>query len=175
MVTRLWHAFVRGVEAISQFAGYLSGAAIVASAVVITYNVIWRYYLGQPHTWSLEVNVFLLVGATFVAASYTQHRRGHVGTEVLDLVLPKHWIPWRILIGDVLSAAVCGFIAAHVSSHTYMAWDLGWRTSSTWAPPLWIPYFLIAVGMWMITLQYAVQIVEQFNHLLCKRPGASDG
>lgn len=171
---RAWQLFSRGVGAVSQFFGYLSGVAIVASAAVVTYNVIWRYYLEHPHNWALEVNVFLLVGATFGAAAYTQRRRGHVGTEVLDLFLPERWIPWRILIGDVLSAAVCAFIAAHTSSYTAKAWALGWKTSSTWAPPLWIPFFLVSAGLWLITLQYTVQIVEQFGRLVGIRLEAPD-
>lgn len=168
MVTRLWRIFSRAMAAISVISGYITGALIVLSALLITYEVIWRYYLVEPHTWSLEVNIFLLIGATFLASSFTQLKRGHVGTEVIDLILPKHWIPWRVVLGDVLSCAVCAFIGTSVASYAIKAWTEGWATDSLWGPPLWIPFALIAVGMWMTALQSLVQIVDQLSALCNK-------
>src|SRR3546814_51338 len=153
MVTRLWRAFRWTMGAVSTMSGYFTGALIVLSATLVTYEVIWRYYLVEPHTWSLEVNIFLLIGATFLASSFTQLKRGHVGTEILDLVLPKHWVPWRVLIGDVLSCLVCGFIGTSVASYAIEAWSEGWVTDSLWGPPLWIPFGLIAVGLWLTPFQ----------------------
>jgi TRAP-type C4-dicarboxylate transport system permease small subunit len=169
METRFWRGLSQAMERFSRFCGYLTGGLIVVSAALITYEVIWRYYLSHPHTWSLEVNIFLLIGATFLASSFTQFKRGHVGTEVLDLVIPKHWIPWRVLVGDVLSCAVCVFIGISVSLYAVQAWNEGWTTDSTWAPPLWIPYTLMAVGMWMTALQSLVQIVEQLAQIRSNR------
>ena len=39
-------------------------------------------------------------------------------------------------------------------------------TSSTFAPPLWIPYAMMAFGMSLLTLQILVQV---FTHLTNKR------
>lgn len=160
----------RAVAVLSRICGYVTGGSIALSAALITYEVIWRYFLTEPHTWSLEVNVFLLIGATFLASSFTQLERSHVGTEVLDLILPKHWIPWRILFGDILSCAVCLFIAVSVSLYTHQAWSEGWTTDSTWGPSLWIPFSLIAVGMWFTVLQFLVQIVDAIAHLRSSTP-----
>src|SRR3546814_16210191 len=109
MVTRLWRAFRWTMGAVSTMSGYFTGALIVLSATLVTYEVIWRYYLVEPHTWSLEVNIFMLIGATFLAASFTQLKLGHVGPELLNLVLPKQWLLWRVLIVRDLSSLVCGF------------------------------------------------------------------
>lgn len=168
MVTRLWRIFSRTMAGISIVSGYVTGLLIVLSAILITYEVIWRYYLVEPHTWSMELNIFLLIGATFLASSFTQLKRGHVGTEVIDLILPKHWIPWRVVLGDVLSCAVCAFIGTSVASYAMKAWSEGWATDSLWGPPLWIPFALIAVGMWLTALQSLVQIVDQLNELCAK-------
>lgn len=164
-MSRLWRGFCRGMEIASSLTGYLGGALIAISAATVTYEVIWRYYLVHPHTWALETNVFLLIAATFSAAAFTQLKRGHVGTEVLDLVLPRRWIPWRILIGDILSCVLCGFIAIQVAFYALHAWREDWTTDSVWAPHLWIPCALIAAGMLLITLQCLVQIVEAIGQL----------
>lgn len=160
----LWRGFGRAVRAINHATGVLAGVLIMASCVIITNEVIWRYFLRQPHTWNLELNIFLLIGATFLAANYTQMRRGHVGTDVLQAVLPARWNRWRIRVGDILSLLLCAFFAIKVWEYAWQAWSEGWTTDSVWAPQLWIPYALIALGLTLISLEYVVQIGDEFVH-----------
>jgi TRAP-type C4-dicarboxylate transport system permease small subunit len=51
------------------------------------------------------------------------------------------------------------------------AWVDGQTTTSSWAPPLWIPYGLMALGMTLLALQLAVQLVASVNRL---RPAAPE-
>ncbi|MGH7072553.1 MAG: TRAP transporter small permease subunit [Acetobacteraceae bacterium] len=155
-----WSAFSRGIKGINALTGLIGGLLIVVSCVAISNEVIYRYFLRQPHTWSLELNIFLLIGATFLCAGYTQTARGHVGTEVLETVMPARWNRRRILFGDVLSFVLCAFIAWKVWVYAGEAWSEGWTTDSVWAPHLWIPYALMGLGMTLLTLEYLVQIVE---------------
>lgn len=157
----IWYGFSRAVKAINFLCGLIAGVLVVISAAVITNEVIWRYYLRRPHTWNLEFNIFLLIGATFLAANYAQMKRAHVGTEVLQTLMPASWNRIRILAGDVLSVLLCAFMAVKVWQYTWQAWNEGWATNSTWAPALWIPYSLIGVGLVLISLEYFVQIVEE--------------
>ncbi len=156
-----WRAFSRTIAAIASVTGNIGGVLILISCVAITNEVIFRYFLRQPHTWNQELNIFLLIGATFLAANYTQMARGHVGTEVLEAIMPPRWNRWRILIGDVLSLLLCAFLAVKVWQYTAEAWSEGWTTDSVWAPALWIPFALIGFGLTLISLEYVVQIVEE--------------
>ncbi|MGH7053154.1 MAG: TRAP transporter small permease [Stellaceae bacterium] len=158
---RAWRGFSRAIKALNFVTGLVAGFLIVASCIIITNEVIWRYYLHRPHTWNLEVNIFLLIGATFLAANYAQMKRAHVGTEVLQTLMPARWNRRRILAGDILSALLCAFAAAMVLRYDWQAWSLGWTTDSTWAPPLWVPYTLIGAGLVLISLEYFVQIAEE--------------
>ena len=40
------------------------------------------------------------------------------------------------------------------------AWEDGQISQSTWGPPLWIPYLLMAAGMSLLSLQFVLQIAE---------------
>ena len=156
-----WRAFSRSIKAVNSFTGHIGGILILVSCVVITNEVVWRYWLHHPHTWNLELNIFLLIGATFLAANFTQMKRGHVGTEVLEALMSARWNRWRIFFGDVLSFLLCAFLALKVWEYTATAWRENWHTESVWAPSLWIPFAVIGTGFTLITLEYIVQIVEE--------------
>ena len=57
----------------------------------------------------------------------------------------------------------CAFFAWKSCTLLHEAWAEGQTTSSSWAPPLWIPYLLMSLGMLLLTLQLAVQVVVSAN------------
>jgi TRAP-type C4-dicarboxylate transport system permease small subunit len=155
-----WRAFLLVVRWSNVVTGYMSALLIVFSTFAITFEVVSRYFFRAPHDWNLELNIFLLIASTFMAAAYTQEGRAHVGIEVLDSLLSPRWNRWRHLVGDVLSAVFCGFIAFYAWRYFSEAWEGGWVTDSIWAPRLWIPYFFMSLGMTTLTLQFLVQIAD---------------
>jgi len=165
---KAWSWFGAVVQRLNVFLGYVAALLIVASTLAISYEVVSRYVFRHPHDWSLELNIFILVAATFLAAAHTQMKRGHVGIEVLDGLLSPRVNRWRRLLSDVLSLAFCAFINVYIWKYFYQAWEGGWVTFSTWAPKEWIPYSFMGVGMTMLCLQFVVQIGDDLLRPLRK-------
>ena len=78
----------RGLNAVNTVLAFFSALALAVAGCVLTWEVIGRYFLEIPSDWQDELSVFLLVGATFASAAWTQARRGHVGIEALGALLP---------------------------------------------------------------------------------------
>jgi TRAP-type C4-dicarboxylate transport system permease small subunit len=146
----------------------LSMAALVLTALVLTYSVVVRYFFKTPTDWQDEASVFMLVGATFFCTAYVQSFRGHIGIEALSSLLPARVNAVRLFFVDVISCLFCGFFSWKSWTLWHEAWVDGMTTSSTFAPPLWIPYAMMAFGMSILTLQILVQVL---THLTNKRPG----
>jgi TRAP-type C4-dicarboxylate transport system permease small subunit len=155
-----WRAFSRTVKGVNALMAYLSALLILVCTLVLVYEVVTRYVIQVSNDWVIELSIFMLIAATFLAAAHTQRERAHVGIEVLDEVMSAKWNRWRYLFGDVLSMLFCALIAYLSWVYWHEAWEEGWETSSTWAPKLWIPYFFMALGMSLLVLQYVVQVVE---------------
>lgn len=156
----LWRLFSGTVRGVNQAMAYLSALLILICSLVLVYEVVTRYILNISNDWVIELSIFMLIAATFLAAAHTQRERGHVGIEILDEVMSKRASRFRLLLGDILSLLFCGLVAYLSAVYCFEAWDQGWATSSTWGPPLWIPYFFMAFGMLLLTLQFVVQIIE---------------
>jgi TRAP-type C4-dicarboxylate transport system permease small subunit len=138
------------------FAGML---ALLGAAGILAAAVFLRYFLHQPTDWQDEVAVFLLVGTTFLCGAYVQERRGHIGIEALHGLLPDSVNRVRILLIDIGSFLFCAFFTWKSFTLLLEAVDEGQTTSSSWAPPLAIPYGLMAGGMLLLTLQLLLQVL----------------
>lgn len=138
---------------------FLSSGALLAASLILCSSVFLRYFLKIPTDWQDEMSVFLLVGATFMCAAYVQSQRGHIGIEALAGLLPDWLNRIRLIFCDLASCLFCSFFAWKSWTLLHEAWVDGQTTSSAWAPPLWIPYSLMAVGMTLLSLQILLQLV----------------
>ncbi|HEY4892965.1 MAG TPA: TRAP transporter small permease [Reyranella sp.] len=140
---------------------FLSAIALLVASCVLTYSVVLRYFSPQPTDWQDEFSVFLLIGVTFMSAAWVQSQRGHIGIEAVATLLPPSLDRWRMRLVDVASALFCAFFAWKSWTLLEEAWVEGYVSSSSWAPPLWIPYLTMALGMSLLTLQILVQVFRR--------------
>jgi TRAP-type C4-dicarboxylate transport system permease small subunit len=148
------------LAALDRLAIVLSAIAVAAAGFVLTWEIAGRYFFKIPSDWQDELSTFLLVGATFLAAAWIQARRGHVGIHALAAVLPPRIDAVRRRLADLASCAFCGFFAWKCWSLLLEAIEDDQISGSAWGPPLWIPYSLMAVGMSLLVLQIALQLLN---------------
>jgi TRAP-type C4-dicarboxylate transport system permease small subunit len=149
----------RIVAAINRVIVMLSSIALVLAGCVLTYSVVVRYFLKFSTDWQDEMSVFLIVGAVFMSAAAVQARRDHIGIEAIVGLLPKRVNHARILLVDAASLAFCAYFAWKSVTLLHEAIVDDYHSSSTWGPPLWIPYSLMAAGMILLSVQLLLQVV----------------
>ena len=135
--------------------------AVFAAACILTWSVAARYLFKIPTEWQDETAIFLLIGATFFSGAYVQSLRGHVGVEAVAGLLSRRVNRWRMLVVDLISFLFCAFFS-------WKSWVLfkealhdGYTSNSTWGPPLWIPYSLMAAGMSLLTVQLLLEVISR--------------
>jgi len=142
----------------------LSMIAVVLTAIVLTYSVVSRYFFHAPTDWQDEASVFMLVGVTFFCTAYVQYHRGHIGIEAIAGLLPRRVNAIRLLFVDLVSTLFCAFFTWKSWMLFHEAWVDGQTTSSTFAPPLWIPYSMMAAGMTLLSLQLLLQTLARLTN-----------
>ncbi len=143
----------------NQLVLFLSMLAMVAACIVLTGGVLLRYFLHLPTDWQDEVAVFLLVFVTFGSSGWVQEQHGHIGIEAIAGYFSPRANRVRWWLCDLVSLAFCAFFAWKSWALVREAWVGDMTTSSTWAPPLWLPYGLMAGGMSLLTLQLLLQVL----------------
>lgn len=151
-------ALGRGVTALERVIVILSSLALVAASLILSYSVAVRHLFHEATYWQDEASVFLIVGATFLSAGHVQARRGHVGIEAVVELLSPAANRIRFVLVDIATLLFCAFFAWKAWTLCHEAWVDGQVSSSTWGPPLWIPYSVMALGMTLLSIRLALQI-----------------
>jgi len=149
-------------NAVNRAMSVLGMVALLVASLVLTYSVFSRYLFRAATDWQDEIAVFCIVGAVFLAGAWVQAQRGHIGIEAIASVLPARVNRIRIVLVDLMTLAFCAFFAWKSWTLFHEAWVDKMTTSSTFAPPLTIPYGLMALGMSLLVVQVLLQSIGHF-------------
>ena len=155
--------FERFVAPVNYVVTIVSSTALVIAAFVLTYSVASRYFFHFSTDWQDEVSVFLIVGAVFMSAAAVQARRGHVAIEAFSSIMSPRTNRIRLFLVDVASFVFCAFFSWKSWTLLHEAIVEGYRTGSTWQPPLWVPYSLMTCGMALLSIQLLLQVATHIS------------
>jgi TRAP-type C4-dicarboxylate transport system permease small subunit len=97
------HALWRGLERVAEGVIVLLVLGMVVACLA---QVVWRYALGDPLTWSEEAARYLLVWTSFLCAWLAWRARSHLGLDILVAQAPASLRRW---LDRAVEAAVAGF------------------------------------------------------------------
>ena len=149
------------IAGLNEFVFKISAVSLIAAAVVLTGGVIFSHATKQGVAWQDEVTIYLISGAIFMSAAAVQARRGHIGIEVLDHLLPASVNNARRWLIDALVLTFSLVFAWKSGALLMEAWHEGQTSQSAWGPPLWIPYLILTAGMSLLALQVALQVGQK--------------
>jgi TRAP-type C4-dicarboxylate transport system permease small subunit len=150
---------IAGIHRISRLCGTIAGLCLISACVVVCQMVAMRYVLGASTIWQSEFVTFAIVAATLLGSPYVLLTRGHVNVDLLPHYLGPRGKLWLALLASTFGVVCCAVLAWTGWLHFHEAWREGWVTPSVWAPPLWIPLLPLPIGLGLLTLQYAADIV----------------
>jgi TRAP-type C4-dicarboxylate transport system permease small subunit len=150
--------WVAAVHAASRWFGVAATGLILLSVLVVCQMVFVRAVLGQSSIWQTEFVTFSIVAATFIGAPYILLTRGHVGVDVVPLMLSAPARRMLHLAGSLAALAFCGFFLFAAVPWWHEAWQSGQTTPSIWRARLWIPYLALPVSLALLCLQFVAEI-----------------
>lgn len=149
----------RGLERLETGLNLLSAVILFLLMFYVTAEVTMRYLFNRPLPGHLEATQLLIAPAVFLALSWVQARRGHVGMDLLHARLPPRW---RGLV-DCFTVSIALLTFAVITwfswESTLSAWQVGDVTPTanlqTWWSKLAVP-----LGAGLLCVRLVMQLVE---------------
>ncbi len=151
--------YIRVVGNVSRAFAVLATALMIAAMLVVCQMILLRYMFRLPTIWQTDFVVFSATAAMFLGAPYVLLKGGHVGVDVIELVVTDRVRRHLGMIGSLLGLLFCIIMLAASWITFHEAWAGNWRHSSVWAPPLWVPLLALPLGFGMLCLQYVAEIL----------------
>jgi len=162
----LWHFARRFPKWMTYRLGLLGGIAILIIMVSTLIEVTARYVFNKPTMWAIPLNVYTLVGLTFLAASYTWARGGHIK---VDIFYNRWSAKTQAVVNIVTLTLGLSFLAVVIVGGwelTMLSLKLGSKTSGgTLQWVLWPDHMLVPIGTAIVFLQALVFWFANFRAL----------
>ena len=153
------------VERCNRALGMVSGLGILAMGLILTYEVVCRYFFNAPTIWVQETSIYLYMWTMLAAASYTLQTGKHVNVDILIERVP----PRPRMMLEVLTSAVGAVFSAIVSVQAYemiaATLRFGKVSATPLRVPLWIPQSALLMGFVLLTFQFAFLILDRVVEL----------
>lgn len=141
-------------------AGLLAGFATLAIALLVSYDVLMRYFLDRPQLFVDEVASFLQVLLIFGGAAYTFRVGGHVRVDLITNYVPPVVRAWLRLGTLVLGLVFLSVVIWVTTQSAYTAYRYG-RVSAVMLYPLWLPMAFVPAGLALMALVMVAVLVRQ--------------
>jgi TRAP-type C4-dicarboxylate transport system permease small subunit len=149
----------RILDGIIKFFGIIAGILFMMMALIVTYNVVMRYFVARPPVWAVETTEYIMVYATFLAAAWILSVDGHVKIDILVMRLsPKNQYLLSIIVSflGLVACAVLGWFALE-STYSLYTRDVIMMKMMPW--PKWILIAPIPLGILLTLIQFIRNVV----------------
>ena len=130
-------------DKIVKYSGYLASALFITIGFIVSYEVIMRYLFNSPTIWVNEVSRFLQIWATYLALTYSFHKKDFIRITVIYDRLNENGKKILDFISFIFILIFSSFVVYYGWIIAYDSLKVG-RTSST---ILDVPSFLTELAI----------------------------
>ena len=153
-------SYISLTDNLSRLFGFVSVLLLVAAMLVICEMIFLRYFFRSPTIWQTDFVVYSATAAIFLGAPYVLLKRAHVGVDVIEMLMTGNALRALQFTGRLLGLIFCAIMFAASAYYVWEAVTLGWRTSSVWQIPVWIPALPMPIGFGLLCLQYLAEFLR---------------
>ena len=149
-------------DAVTRLTAILSALCLAGIVALYCGEVVMRYFLDRPTSWTAAVSVYLLLSTVMLMMPRLTSEAEHVSASIVD----EHFSP-RAAHGMALAIAataalICGFATWFSLSEAARSWSRGVLTTDTLYIPKWWLLALVVYGLGSSTLHF----LRHFLHKL---------
>lgn len=158
-----WVGFVS--DKLNLAGGALGGICILVMALIVTYEVIMRYFFKSPTTWVLETSIYLSIASVLLAGGYAMKENRHIQVDLLTRRFSSRdqtLLQLICLLLTLIFSAVLTWKGAEMAMHSYVTGEV---SPTVLTVPTVIPHSLLPIGGALLVLELIRQILGELIKL----------
>lgn len=151
------------LKKLNSILGYIAGILIFATALIILYDVVVRYFFNSPSLYIPYMSAFMILGAIFIGTSWAMQAGGHVFVEIVtDKLKPlPRKICFTIGFGLAMFFVICLLYACFTFASTAAANN--WAAQGNLPVPSVILYGIMSFGAAMLLITLVSKLIETWK------------
>jgi TRAP-type C4-dicarboxylate transport system permease small subunit len=158
-----------GLEAFSRWIILITGLGVLAITLLVSYDVLMRYFLDRPQLFVDELTSFILVGVIFFGTGPVFYKGGHIRVDLVTSHLKSKTQRGLRVATLFIGIALLGIITYETLVSTVVAFQMG-RLSAVMAYPIWIAMSFIPLGLILMAFFMLIGLVVEITHKKDKEP-----
>jgi TRAP-type C4-dicarboxylate transport system permease small subunit len=138
------------------------GLATLVITLLVCYDVLMRYFVGEPQLFVDELSSFLLVLVIFGGVAETFRAGAHVRVDLVAARLPAAARAWLRVVTLGLGVVLLAVIIWVTTQSALTAYRYE-RVSTVMLYPIWLPMLLIPLGLLTMALAMLTAFVRQWR------------
>jgi TRAP-type C4-dicarboxylate transport system permease small subunit len=143
----------------------LGTVGMIASMLLGVADVVGTKFLDYPVPGTLEFTESTMVLIVFGALAYTQERRGHIRVELLYTHAGPRGKSFMEAVTHLVALAFFALLAWQGVGELAYSWEIREATMGTVRFPLYPARFLLVLGVLLLLLRLAIDLVEDVGRL----------
>ena len=148
------------MDTIIKYSGYLASWLFVSIGFIVFYEVVMRYIFNSPTIWVEEISRFLQIWATYLALTYSFHKRDFIR---ITFIYDKLSLRGQRFL-DIISFVFIIFFSSVVVYYGWIiakdSFDVGRTSSSMLDLPDFISEFAIPICFGFLLLKVVIELVK---------------
>ena len=142
---------------------WLAAVLFTVAGVMLTYEVLARYFFIRPTIWAAELSQLCLIWGCLIGMAWLLSARRHIAVDAVIQLLPPGAQRW-------IEAAAMLVVAAFSAMVTWKGWDIfldsferGRTTGSLLDLPSWVVELAVPLGFALLFIQALIEAVRSLR------------
>ena len=147
---------------LDKLARWLTQATVGIMVVVVTIQVIWRYFLDNPLIWAEELARYALVWMTFIGAAVALRSGLLVCMDLVVTRFPQSVQKWVAVVVALANSALLALLFVYSISLVNLPSVLTQKSPAMRIPMAYV-YYALPIGLGLLTAQSLLQLVSNLT------------
>lgn len=148
------------ISSVSRLACLLGAVLMAATGVMLTYEVVARYFFVKPTIWAAELSQLCLIWGCLLAMAHLLTLRRHITVNAVTSLLPQAAQKVCAMVALVVVILFSAIVTVYGFDIFYDSFERGRTTGSLLNLPVWIAEASVPLGFGLLTAQAVVELIQ---------------